>query len=59
MNRCVTDVPVQREAHFFIVNLAERRFDLLVRHINELRAASYFYVRHLDAIRYTDVLSTA
>jgi hypothetical protein len=32
---------------------------LLVRHINELRAASYFYVRHLDAIRHTDVLSTA
>ena len=35
MNRDVNDVPMQREAHFFTVDLS----DVLARHIDESRAA--------------------
>ena len=39
MNTCITGVSVQRERHiFFTVNLAERRSNLLVWHIDDLRA---------------------
>ena len=39
MKRCVTNVPMQQGGtDFFIVNLAERRSDVLVRHIDNLRA---------------------
>ena len=38
MNTCVTDVPMQREAHLLSVNPAKRRSDVLVRHIDDLHA---------------------
>ncbi|MDO8370241.1 MAG: hypothetical protein Q7S71_06030 [Candidatus Nitrotoga sp.] len=39
MNTCVTDVPMQREAHLLTVNPAKQRSDVLVRHIDDLHAA--------------------
>ena len=39
MNRCITDVPMLQEALFFTVTLAERRYDTLIRHIEDLHAA--------------------
>ena len=38
MNTCVTDVPMQREAHLLTVNPPKRRSDVLVRHIDDLHA---------------------
>ena len=38
MNTCITDVPMQREAHLLTVNPAKRRSDVLVRYIDDLRA---------------------
>lgn len=38
MNTCVTNVPLQREAHLLTVNQSKRRSDILMRHIDDLHA---------------------